>query len=75
MVKVTESPLEDILKIYNDSKNDISLMDSIIYYCEKNNLEVESIIPVIKSNLKIKASLRIEAENLNYLPKKNRLPI
>lgn len=75
MVKITESPLEDILRIYNDSKNDISLMDSIIYYCERNNLEVESIIPVIKSNLKIKSSLRIEAENLNYLPKKSRLPI
>ena len=75
MVKITESPLEDILRIYNDSKNDITLMDSIIYYCERNNLEVESIIPIIKSNLKIKSSLRIEAENLNYLPKKNRLPI
>ena len=75
MVKITESPLEDILKIYNDSKNEITLMDSIIYYCERNNLEVESIIPVIKSNLKIKSFLRIEAENLNYLPKKNRLPI
>ncbi len=75
MIKVKESHIEDILKIYNDSKNEITLIDSIVYYCEKNKLEIESIIPAIKSNLKIKSSLRIEAENLNFLPKKNRLPI
>lgn len=53
----------------------LDYMDSIVYYCEKNNIEIESVVPIIKSNVKIKSGLRIEAENLNFLPKKNRLPI
>lgn len=53
----------------------MTVMDAVIYYCEKNNIEIESAASVIKSNPKIKSKLQIEAEDLNYLPKKARLPL
>ena len=44
-------------------------------HCEKNNIEVESIASLIKSNENIKSKIQIEAENLNFLPKTARLDI
>lgn len=51
----------------------MSVMEAIIYYCEKNNLEYETISQLIGSELKQR--LREEAENLNLLPKSSKLPI
>jgi hypothetical protein len=56
-------------------KHDIDYMDAIIMHCEKNNIEVESIASLIKSNENIKSKIQIEAEKLNYLPKTARLDI
>lgn len=51
----------------------LSYIDAVVYLCEKNNLEIEDskkfISPVIAG--KIEA----EARNLNFLPKRNTLPI
>jgi hypothetical protein len=62
------------VKIDNLEKNyNISTMDAIVYYCEKNNLEIETAAAMIKSNARIKARLQSDAESLNFLPKRAKL--
>jgi hypothetical protein len=56
-------------------KYDISYMDAIVMYCEKNGIEIESIASLIKNNDNFKSRVQIEAEDLNYLPKTARLDI
>ena len=61
--------IERIVNAYN-----IDYMDAVIYFCEKNNIEVETAASIIRSNLKIKSKLQLEAETLNFLPKSAKLP-
>ena len=56
-------------------KYNISYIDAVVMYCEKNNIEIESLAKLIKSNNMLKSKLQSEAESLNYLPKSNTLPI
>jgi predicted component of viral defense system (DUF524 family) len=56
-------------------KHDLSYLDAIVMHCEKSNLEIESVIPLIKNNVNFKSKIQIEAENLNFLPKTSRLDI
>lgn len=53
----------------------LSYLDAIVFYCEKNKIEIESIVSLVKSNAKIKSKLQSEAEALSFLQKKARLPI
>jgi hypothetical protein len=53
----------------------LDYIDALLYYAEKNGLEVETVASMVKSNAKIKAKVRIEGETLNFLPKTARLPI
>ena len=55
------------------SSNGIGIMDSIVTYCEKNNLEIEIASKLINQSLKQK--LYDEAQSLNLLPKTKKLPI
>ena len=48
-------------------------MEAILYYCEQNLIEPDSINKWIDRSLKEK--LQSDAEALNYLPKTSRLPI
>ncbi len=50
-------------------------IDAVIYFCERNNVDVETAASLVKANAKLKASIQVEAENLNYLPKTKRLPL
>lgn len=54
---------------------DISYMDAIILYCEKTGFEVEVAAKLISGALKSK--VKIEAEELHFLPKSNtaKLPL
>lgn len=54
-------------------ENKLSLMDSIVSYCEKNEFEVEVAATLISQKLKQK--IYIEAQNLNLVPKGNKLPL
>jgi hypothetical protein len=47
----------------------ISYMDSIIEYCSDTGLEIEVAAKLISSSLK--AKIKLEAEELNFLPKSN----
>lgn len=56
---------ETILKeIEKQIKNGNSYMDSVLDYCEKNNLEVESIGEIVKKSPIIKEKIKKEAKNL-----------
>ena len=63
--------VEDLVK--ND--NDLDYIGAIIYYCEKNNIDLESVPKLISKPLKEK--IKCEAMELNFLKKtsKAKLPI
>lgn len=50
-------------------------IDAVMYFCDKNGVDIETAASLIKSNAKLKASIQVEAENLNYLPKTKQLPL
>lgn len=50
-------------------------IDAVVYFCEKNGVDIETAASLIKNNSKLKASIQDEAEQLNYLPKTQKLPI
>jgi len=54
---------------------DISYMDAVVLYCEETGFEVEIAAKLISGALKSK--IKLEAEELHYLPKSNtaKLPI
>jgi len=57
----------------------LSYMDAVIGFCEENNIDIESIGPLVNKSLKDK--IYIEAEGLNFLRssskkrKKTKLPL
>lgn len=53
----------------------VSYIDAIVMYCEETGYEVEVIAKLVSANLKSK--IRVEAEDLHFLPKSNtmKLPI
>tara|TARA_B100000085_G_C18498549_1_gene494469 strand:+ start:742 stop:966 length:225 start_codon:yes stop_codon:yes gene_type:complete len=53
------------------SKN-MTYMDAIQYYCEQNNIEVETIGKLVQGALKQK--VREEAEGLHFFPKTTKIP-
>jgi hypothetical protein len=50
-------------------------MDAIMIYCERNNMEVETVADIIKHNSILKAKLQYEAEVMNMMKRTSRLPI
>lgn len=57
------------------SKKNVSYMEAIILHCESTGLEVELASKLISGALK--AKIKIEAEELHFLPKSNtyKLPV
>ena len=55
--------------------HNLNYMDAVIYFCEKNELEIEAAASMIKSNLRIKSQIQSEGEVLNFLPRTAKLPI
>ena len=56
------------------SNHGMNTIDAVIFYCERNNIEIETAASLIKNNIKIKSKITVDAENLNFLPKTQRLP-
>ena len=57
------------------STKNIEYIDAVVFWCEKNNLEIEFAADLIKGHPLIKSKIQIEAENLHFLPKTARLDI
>ena len=51
----------------------MSYMDTVVYLCEENNLEIEDVKKYIATSIKEK--IELEAMNLNFLDKGETLPI
>ena len=68
----TTSFNEDIEKLRKDKK--LEYIDAVIYWCEKNNVEVEFAASIIKKDAVFKAKVQVEGENLNILKRGARLP-
>ena len=51
----------------------MTYMDTVVYLCEQNNLEIEDVKKYIA--LSVKEKIELEAMNLNFLDKGETLPI
>jgi len=60
---------QEVEKIAIDNA-DMNYIDAVLHYCEKNEIEIESVPKLISKPLKEK--LKFDAENLNYMKKKSR---
>ena len=54
-------------------ENQLTYMEAIVYYCDNNELEVETAAKLI--NPVIKSKIEVEAQDLNFLPKTSKLPL
>ena len=54
-------------------EKNITHMDAVLWYCEKEGLELEGISPLISKALKEK--IEANARELNFLPRQAKLPI
>lgn len=48
---------------------------AIVHLCEQEGFEIEAAAKIINSNQKLKALIQSEAESLNFLPKRSKLPL
>ena len=60
--------IENVVK----EKRPISYMDAIVWYCEQNNIEPETVGKLVQGVLKQK--VREEAQELHFLPKTTKIP-
>lgn len=73
---LTKTPSDFMLeidKIAEDKR--LTYIDAILYFCEKNGVEVETAAALVKGSAKMKAKVQLDAEEQNYLPKTNKLPL
>lgn len=56
-------------------EKNIEYIDAIVFWCQKNNLEIETAAYWIKKDPVMKSKIQVEAENLNILKRGARLPI
>lgn len=56
-------------------RDDIGYIDAIVEYCEKNQLEIESIGEMIARHPMLKMKLTEEAEQCNFIEKTSKLPL
>ena len=61
------------IEVIKREKKDMSYMDAVVYYCEQNEIEIETVGKFISKTLKEK--IESEARDLNYLPKVGKLPL
>lgn len=64
---------KDIEVIVSDK--DISYMDAVILYAQEKDLEIEYVAGLAGKNAFIRSKIEEEAEFLNYIKRKARLPI
>ena len=63
-----------IEKVVKD-KRPITYMDAIIWYCEQNNIEIETTSRLISKNLKEKIQLEAMNANMLKVEKGGKLPL
>ena len=56
-------------------KRPITYMDAILWYCEQNQIEVESVGRLISKSLKEKIQVEASKANLIKIPETGKLPV
>jgi hypothetical protein len=56
-------------------RHNLKYIDAVVYFCEKNEIEIETAASMISDNYRIKSSLQLEGEELHFLPRTAKLPI
>jgi len=56
-------------------KKPITYMDAILFYCEENQIEVESVSRLISKTLKEKIQVEASKANLIKMPETGKLPV
>lgn len=73
---MNETSPEKILKDIETMVNaEVSVIDALVYYADRNGLEVELIGEIVKRSTVLKALAREDAEKNNLLERTARLPI
>lgn len=73
-IKSESDFIKEIEKMVKE-KN-IEYFEAVLLYCEKYNVEVETVAAIVKQNSALKSKIQIEAENINMLKKSSaRLPL
>ena len=65
-----------LMEVENYVNNDVSLIDAIVYYAERHDIEIELLGDIIRRSVVLKSKVRDDAERLNLLEEKTaKLPI
>lgn len=72
-VKSPTQFMQEIDKLVEEKKMDY--IEAVIFYCNNNDIEIETAASLIKGSAKMKAKIQLEAETQNYLPKSGKLPL
>lgn len=51
------------------------ILDAVVHWCESRALEIESVVPLIMRNERLRSALKEDAERLNFLKRGSRLPV
>ena len=68
---------EMILKeVERYTNNEVSLIDALVHFSEKHDIEIELIGEIVRRSVVLKAKVRNDAEKLNLLEEKTaKLPV
>ena len=55
--------------------NDVTVIDALVFYAEKYDLEVELVGEIVKQSPVLRARVQQDAETLNLMEKTARLPV
>ena len=71
---ISDKQLENIADIGNQidliaTEKKIEYIDACIEYCDRHNIEIETLGNLLKKHQKVVSRIRKEAEELNYMPK------
>lgn len=73
---LTKTPTDFMLQIDKIAEdNRLSYIDAVLFFCEKNGVEIETAAALIKGSAKMKAKVQLDAEDQNFLPKTRTLPL
>lgn len=76
MDKIEDLKAEQILKEVSPwVNNEVTLMDALVHYAQKYDIEIELIGDIVKRSPILKAKVREDAERLRMMEKTARLPI
>jgi len=68
----TEEILNETSKLMND---DVSFMDALVHYAQKNDIEIELIGDIVRNSPILKSMIQEDAEELRLVERSGKLPI